>query len=211
MTMKSLMREIVDAVDGAGREFKKGFGGAFRKRGGKHRADAARIRGTDRRNSADAGQHRRDAPVATHAAEYDMLTDVSRGVDQLGRTGRHAAPDYNVANDLGTSVGKAVRETPREVLDDVLGTPKKIPGQVVEELYEDAIGQDNPDAYGKKSRGDMEFLAPSGEAADLRGLNQAGIEDRFGLTPGALDGATWEVRPVPGTTFVTIDVSRPEE
>ena len=33
--MKSLMREIVDAVDGAGREFKKGFGSAFRKRGGK--------------------------------------------------------------------------------------------------------------------------------------------------------------------------------
>ncbi|CAL4858871.1 hypothetical protein [Microbacterium sp. MM2322] len=211
MTMKTLMREIVDAVDGAGREFKKGFGSAFRKRGGKHRADADRIRGTDRRNSADAGRHRRDAPVTSHAAKYDMLTDVSRGLDQLGRTGRHAAPDYNVANDLGTSVGKAVRETPREVLDEVLGTPKKVPGQIVEELYEDAIGQDNPDAYGKKGSGDMEFLAPAGEASELRNLSQAGLEERFGLTPGTLDGATFEVRPVSGTNFVTLDITRPED
>ncbi|MCK6080029.1 hypothetical protein KZX37_05260 [Microbacterium sp. EYE_5] len=211
MTMKHLMREIVDAVDGAGREFKKGFGSAFRKRGGKHRADADRIRGTDRRNSTDAGRHRRDAPVATHAKKYDMLTDVSRGLDQLGRTGRHAAPDYDISRDLGTSIGQAVRETPREVLDDVLGAPKKIPGQVVEELYEDAIGQDDPDAYGQTSSGDMEFLAPAGEASELRGLDRAAVEERFDLAPGALDGATWEVRPVPGTNFVTIDISRPED
>lgn len=209
MTMKSLMREIVDAVDGAGREFKKGFGSAFRKRGGKHRADAARIRGTDRRNAADAGKHRRDAPVASHAKKYDLLTDVTRGREQLGRTGRHAAPDYNVANDLGTSIGKAVRETPGEVGEEVLGTPKKIPGQIVEELYEDAIGQDNPDAYGQTSSGDMEFLAPAGEAAELRRLSRGALEQRFDLPPGTLDGATFEVRPVPGTNFVTLDISRP--
>ncbi|MDT3315685.1 hypothetical protein Q9S71_02505 [Microbacterium sp. KSW4-11] len=210
MTMKSLMREIVDAVDGAGREFKKGFGSAFRKRGGKHRADAARIRGTDRRNAADAGKHRRDAPVASHAKKYDLLTDVTRGREQLGRTGRHAAPDYNVANDLGTSIGKAVRETPGEVGKEVLGTPKKIPGQIVEELYEDAIGQDNPDAYGQTSSGDMEFLAPAGEAAELRRLSRGALEQRFDLPPGTLDGATFEVRPVPGTNFVTLDISRPD-
>ncbi|MFI8634024.1 hypothetical protein ACIGEP_15680 [Microbacterium sp. NPDC077663] len=210
MTMKKLMREIVDAVDGAGREFKKGFGSAFRKRGGKHRADAARIRGTDRRNSADAGRHRRDAPVTSHAKKYDMLTDVTRGREQLGRTGRHAAPDYDVARDLGTSVGQAVRETPRDVLKEVLGTPKKVPGQVVEELYEDAIGQDNPDAYGQTSSGDMEFLAPAGEAAELRRLSRGALEERFDLPPGTLDGATFEVRPVPGTNFVTLDISRPD-
>lgn len=211
MTMKHLMREIVDAVDGAGREFKKGFGSAFRKRGGKHRADAARIRGTDRRNAADAGRHRREAPVASHAKKYDMLTDVTRGREQIGRTGRHAEPDYDISRDLGTSVGKAVRETPREVLNEVLGTPKKIPGQIVEELYEDAIGQDNPDAYGQTSSGDMEFLAPAGEAAELRKLDQGALEQRFDLVPGALDGATYEVRPVPGTNFVTLDISRPED
>lgn len=210
MTMKKLMRDIVDAVDGAGREFKKGFAGAFRKRGGKHRADAERIRGTDRRNAADAGRHRRDAPVATHAKKYDLLTDVTRGREQIGRTGRHAAPGYDVSRDLGASVGQAVRETPRDVLDEVLGTPKKIPGQVVEELYEDAIGQDNPDAYGRTSSGDMEFLAPAGEAAELRRLSRGALEERFDLPPGTLDGATFEVRPVPGTNFVTLDISRPD-
>lgn len=209
MTMKVLMREIMDAVDGAGREFKKGFGSAFRKRGGKHRADADRIRGTDRRNSSDA-RHRRDAPVPTHAKKYDMLTDVSRGLDQLGRTGRHAAPDHNAANDLGTSIGRAIRDTPGDIRDEVLGTPKKIPGQIIEEIYEDAIGQDSPDKYGQTSSGDMEFLAPASEATALERMSQAAIEARFDLEPGALNGASFEVRPVPGTNFVTIDISRPE-
>ncbi|MDJ1114607.1 hypothetical protein [Microbacterium dauci] len=210
MTMKVLMREIMDAVDGAGREFKKGFGSAFRKRGGKHRADADRIRGTDRTNRNDVPKHKKNKPTS-HAKDYNMLRDVHRGLGQLGRTGRHAAPDYNAANDLGTSIGKAVRDTPGDIRDEILGTPKKVPGQIVEELYEDAIGQDNPDKYGQTSSGDMEFLAPAGEAAALERMSQAGIEARFDLEPGALNGASYEIRPVPGTNFVTIDISRPED
>ena len=60
MTLKKLMKDLVDAVDGAGHEFKRGFSGAFRKRGGKHRADADAIRGLDRRSADSTPKHRKD-------------------------------------------------------------------------------------------------------------------------------------------------------
>ncbi len=58
MQLKKLMKDLVDAVDGAGREFKTGFSGAFRKRGGRHRADADRVRGLDRSGADSVPRHR---------------------------------------------------------------------------------------------------------------------------------------------------------
>lgn len=209
-SMKVLMRELVDAVDVAGREFRQGFSGAFRKRGGKHRADADAIRGLDRRNSDYKPTHRGDGkPPTSHAKDYDIVRDVSRGMDTLGYEPRHRAPDYNAANDLGLSVGKAVRETPRDVLDEIKDTPKKVPGQFVEELYEDAIGQSDPDQYGQTAQGNMNFLAPASEADDLSALSNAELEARFGLEPGALDGATVEIKTMPDTRFASIEIERP--
>ncbi|MCK3768726.1 hypothetical protein MZK47_03465 [Microbacterium aerolatum] len=210
MQMKKLMRDLVDAVDGAGREFKRGFAGEFRKRGGKHRADADAIRGLDRRNASQTPRHRRDKPTS-HAKKYDMLTDVTRGLDQLGRTGRHTAPGYDPAADLGTSIAKSIREVPGDIVDEVKGVPKKVPQQFVEELYEDAIGQDDPDKYGATAQGDMRFLAPAGESSDLQNLSNAQIEERFGLDAGALDGSQVEVRAIPGSRFVSVEVNRPEQ
>ena len=212
MSLKKLMRDLVDAVDGAGHEFKKGFSGAFRKRGGKHRADADAIRGVDRRASSDVPRHRADSKKPTsHAKDYNIRDDVSRGLQTLGHQPRHANPDYNAARDLGLSLGKDVRNLPGDVVDEIKGVPGKAPKQLLEELYEDAIGQDNPDKYGATSEGDMRFLAPAGEAGDIEGLSNAEIEARFGLDSGSLDGATFEVREVPGSRFVSIDITRPAD
>jgi hypothetical protein len=210
MTLKKLMKDLVDAVDGAGHEFKRGFSGAFRKRGGKHRADADAIRGLDRRSADSTPKHRKDGKPTSHAKDYDIREDVRKGIDALGTTPRHRDPDYNAARDLGTSVGKDVRGLPGDVLDEVKGVPKKVPGQFVEELYEDAIGQDNPDKYGATPKGDMRFLAPASEAGDLSGLSNGELEERFGLDAGSLDGATFEVKTIPDSRFVSIEVERPE-
>lgn len=210
MTLKKLMHDIVDAVDGAGHEFKRGFSGAFRKRGGKHRADADAIRGWDTRNADHTPKHRGDGkPPTSHAKDYDIRDDVRRGIETFGHTPRHADPDYNAARDLGTSVGKDVRGLPGDVMDEVKGVPKKAPKQLVEELYEDAIGQDDPDKYGVKSQGDMRLLAPASERGDLRGLSNDQLEERFGLEPGSLDGATVDVKAIPDSRFVSIEITRP--
>lgn len=210
MTLKKLMRDLVDAVDGAGHEFKKGFSGAFRKRGGKHRADADAIRGLDRRSSNHVPTHRSDGKKPTsHAKDYDIREDVRRGVDALGTTPRHRDPDYNAMRDLGTSFGKDVRRLPGDVVDEVKGVPGTVPKQVLEELYEDAIGQDDPDKYGKTSEGDMRFLAPASEAGDLDGLSNAELESRLGLEAGSLGDATVEIKVVPDSRFVSIEISRP--
>jgi hypothetical protein len=208
VTLKKLMRDLVDAVDGAGHEFKQGFAGAFRKRGGKHRADADAIRGLDRRSADGVPKHRRDdkGPVS-HAKDYDIRKDVRRGLETLGSSPRHAAPDYDAARDLGTSLGKDVRAIPGDILDEVKGTPKKVPTQLVEELYEDAIGQDSPDKYGKTD-GDMRFLAPASEADSLGALSNGEIEERFGLAPGSLEGARVEVKAIPGSRFLSVEVDR---
>jgi len=211
MSLKKLMRDLVDAVDGAGREFKQGFGGAFRKRGGKHRADADAIRGLDRRSADGTPKHRKDGKPTSHAKDYDIREDVRSGLQSLGSTPKHRDPDYNAARDLGTSVGKDVRGLPGDVLDEIKGVPKKAPKQLVEELYEDAIGQDSPDKYGEKSQGDMRFLAPAGEAGDLSGLSNGELEDRFGLESGSLDGATVEVKAIPDSRFVSIEIARSEK
>lgn len=207
MQLKKLMRDLVDAVDGAGREFKTGFAGAFRKRGGKHRADADAIRGLDRRARNSTPKHRKD-PSTSHAKKYDILSDVTRGMESRDHVPRHRNPDYDPMRDLGRAVGDAVKETPGDVADEVKGIPKKVPGQIVEELYEDAIGQDDPDKYGKGG-GDMRFLAPASEAGDLSGYSPAEIEARFGLDSGALDGATFEVKAIPGSRFVSVEIDRP--
>ncbi|WCM55901.1 hypothetical protein [Microbacterium sp. EF45047] len=212
MSMKKLIRDVIDAVDGAGHEFKRGFAGAFRNRGGKHRADADAIRALDRRNADYEPKHRGDGKKPTsHAKEYHVLRDVSRGVDaQLrGYQPRHRNPDYDLARDLGRSVGNEVRSLPGDIADEVKGTPKKVPGQLVEELYEDAIGQDSPDKYGAKSAGDMSFLAPAGEADALSALSQAELETRFDLPPGALDGAKVEIKTIPDSRFVSIEFDVP--
>lgn len=212
MTLKKLMRDLVDAVDGAGHEFKKGLAGAFRKRGGKHRADADAIRGLDRRHTNEVPRHRADGGGPTsHRRDYDIREDVRRGLQSLGSTPRHSNPDYNAANDLGTSIGKSIREIPSDIWDEIKGSPKKIPQQLVEELYEDAIGQSDPDKYGAKSEGDMRFLAPASEAGDLGGMSNSEIEARFGLQSGALAGASVEVSPIPDTRFVTIEIDIPGE
>lgn len=211
MQLKKLMRDLVDAADGAGHEFKKGFAGAFRKRGGKHRADADAIRGLDRRGASGVPKHKADGKPTSHAKPYDIRTDVSRGIDALGTTPRHRDPDYNAARDLGASFGKDVRGLPGDVLDEVKDVPKKVPKQFVEELYEDAIGQDSPDKYGQTGSGDMRFLAPASESGDLSGLSNAEIAERFGLDPGSLDGATFEVQQVPGSQFVSVEITRPAE
>lgn len=209
MTLKKLMHDLVDAVDGAGHEFKQGFASAFRKRGGKHRADADVIRGWDRRNVDYEPRHRGDRrPTTSHAKDYDIRDDVRRGLDSLGHVPKHAAPDYDTARDLGTSLGKDVRALPGDVFDEVKDAPKKIPQQLREELYEDAIGQDSPDEYGEKSAGDMRFLAPASEAGDLSGLSNGELEERFGLAPGSLDGATVEVVPLPGSRFTSVEIAR---
>ena len=212
MSMKKVMRDIMDAVDGAGHEFKKGFSGAFRKRGGKHRADADAIRGVDRSNADRVPRHRADKPTS-HAKKYDVLEDVSRGREyQLsGKTPRHRDPDYDPARDLGGAVGQAVRETPGEVWDEVKGIPKKAGKQAVEELYEDAIGQDNPDKYGRTGQGDSRFLAPTSETAVLEGMSNAEIAARFGLPAGSLDDATVKVTQIPGSRFVSVEVDVPGE
>ncbi|GAB3598388.1 hypothetical protein GCM10027408_14220 [Microbacterium tumbae] len=204
------MRDIVDAVDGAGREFKQGFAGAFRKRGGRHRADADAIRGLDRRGAAQTPRHRAERRPASHAKDYSILEDVSRGIDALGRTPRHSNPDYNLVRDLGGAVGQGVRDIPKDLLGEVKGIPKKIAEQLVDELFENAIGQSSPTAYGEKP-GDMRFLAPAGEAGELRALDGAGIESRFDLEPGALDGAKVEVEPIPETRFVSVEIDVPGE
>ncbi len=212
MTMKKLIRDLVDAVDGAGREFKQGFSGAFRKRGGKHRADADAIRGVDRRNTDYEPKHRGDGKQPTsHAKEYHVLEDVTRGREaQLkGYEPRHRDPDYDPARDLGRSIGNEVRAVPGDILDEVKGTPKKVPGQIVEELYEDAIGQDDPDKYGAQSQGDMRFLAPEGEARELKALSHAELESRFDLAPGALEGANVEIKTIPDSRFVSIEIDIP--
>ena len=237
MQLKKLMKDLVDAVDGAGREFKTGFSGAFRKRGGRHRADADRVRRTDRdgvdrvpthrdgvdrvpthrdgadrvpthRDGADrVPTHRAEKPTS-HAKKYDILTDVSRGIETHGHVPRHAKPDYNLMQDLGRSVGKSIRDIPGDIVDEVKGVPKKVPGQLVEELYEDAIGQDSPDKYGRQG-GDMRFLAPASEASDLNGLGQGDLETRFGLRSGALDGATIEIEEIPDSRFVSVKIDYP--
>jgi len=212
MTLKKLMRDLVDAVDGAGHEFKQGFSSAFRKRGGKHRADADVIRGWDRRNVDYEPQHRGNGkPPTSHAKDYDIRDDVRRGLESLGHVPKHADPDYDTARDLGTSLGKDVRGLPGDVLDEVKGVPKKAPKQLVEELYEDAIGQDDPDKYGETAQGDMRLLAPASEASDLSGLSNGELEARFGLAPGSLDGATVEVTSIPGSRFTSVEIERPEE
>ena len=211
MTLKNLMRDLVDAVDGAGHEFKQGFSSAFRKRGGKHRADADVIRGWDRRNVDYEPRHRGDGkPPTSHAKDYDIREDVRRGLDSLGHTPKHADPDYDAARDLGRSLGKDVRALPGDVLDEVKDSPKKVPQQLLEELYEDAIGQDSPDKYGETAQGDMRFLAPAGEAGDLSGLSNGELEERFGLAPGSLEGATVEVTPIPGSRFASVEIERPD-
>ncbi|CAH0123081.1 hypothetical protein [Microbacterium sp. Bi121] len=207
MQLKRLMKDLVDAVDGAGREFKTGFAGAFRKRGGRHRADADRVRGTDRSGAASVPRHRAEKPTS-HAKKYDILTDVSRGIETHGHVPRHAEPDYNLVQDLGRSVGKSIRDIPGDIVDEVKGVPKKVPGQLVEELYEDAIGQDDPDKYGRQD-GDMRFLAPASEASDLSRLGQSDLETRFGLESGALDGATVEIEEIPDSRFVSVKVDHP--
>ncbi|MCC2028754.1 hypothetical protein KEC56_04335 [Microbacterium sp. YMB-B2] len=217
MQLKKLMKDLVDAVDGAGREFKTGFSGAFRKRGGRHRADADRVRRTDRdgadrvpthRDGADrVPTHRAEKPTS-HAKKYDILTDVSRGIETHGHVPRHAKPDYNLMQDLGRSVGKSIRDIPGDIVDEVKGVPKKVPGQLVEELYEDAIGQDSPDKYGRQG-GDMRFLAPASEASDLSGLGQGDLETRFGMRSGALDGATIEIEEIPDSRFVSVKIDYP--
>lgn len=213
MMIKKLMRDIVDAVDGAGREFKQGFSGAFRKRGGKHRADADAIRGVDRRAASDTPRHRADPPKkpTSHAKDYDIREEADSAWRASTHTPRHADPDYNVARDFGLSVGKNVTSVPGDIGDEIKGIPGKVPDQLIEELYEDAIGQDNPDKYGRTEKGDMKFLAPAGEAGDLAGLSNAEIAARFGLDPGSLDGATFEINEVPGSRFVSIDISRPTD
>ncbi|MEJ1922306.1 hypothetical protein [Microbacterium sp. KHB019] len=207
MQLKKLMKDLVDAVDGAGREFKTGFAGAFRKRGGRHRADADRVRGTDRSGADSVPRHRAEKPTS-HAKKYDILTDVSRGIETHGHVPRHAEPDYNLVQDLGRSVGKSIRDIPGDIVDEVKGVPKKVPGQLVEELYEDAIGQDDPDKYGRQD-GDMRFLAPASEASDLSRLGQSDLETRFGLESGALDGATVEIEEIPDSRFVSVKVGHP--
>lgn len=210
MTLKKLMRDVVDAVDGAGREFKQGFAGAFRKRGGRHRADADAIRGLDRRRTDYEPRHRADRRrPGSHARDYDIREEVWRGLESLGRTARHRSPDYDPARDLGGAVGQAVRSIPGDLLGEVKGVPKKLPGQLVEELYEDAIGQSSPDEYGPASTGDMRFLAPASEAADLAGFSNTEIETRFGLTPGTLNGATVEIETIPGSRFVSVEIDIP--
>lgn len=204
MQLKKLMKDLVDAVDGAGREFKTGFSGAFRKRGGKHRADADVIRGVDRRSRDRTPTHRAE-PATSHAKEYKILDDVSRGVDSYGHVPRHAKPDYNLMQDLGRSVGKSVREIPGDIVDEVKGVPKTVPKQIVEELYEDAIGQDDPDKYGHQS-GDMRLLAPASESEDLSRLTSHEIEVRFGLEAGSLNGANVTVSPIPGSRFVSVEI-----
>lgn len=208
MQLKKLMKDLVDAVDGAGREFKTGFSGAFRKRGGRHRADADRVRRTDRDGADRVPTHRAEKPTS-HAKKYDILRDVSRGIETHGHVPRHAKPDYNLMQDLGRSVGKSVRDIPGDVVDEIKGVPKKVPGQLVEELYEDAIGQDNPDKYGRQD-GDMRFLAPASEAGDLSGLGQSALETRLGLESGALDGATVEIEEIPDSRFVSVKIDYPE-
>lgn len=211
MSLKRTIRDIIDAVDGAGHEFKQGFAGAFRKRGGKHRADADAIRGLDRRKVDYTPKHRADGkgPVS-HAKDYDIRDDVRRGIETLGYDARHRDPDYDAARDLGRSVGNDVRNLPGDVLDEIKDVPKNVPKQLVEELYEDAIGQDSPDEYGQKAKGDMRFLAPVGDAGDLDGLSHAELEARFDLAAGSLDGAKIEVKTIPGSRFVSVEITAPE-
>ena len=209
MQLKKLMKDLVDAVDGAGREFKTGFSGAFRKRGGRHRADADRVRRTDRDGANGVPTHRAEKPTS-HAKKYDILSDVSRGIETHGHVARHAKPDYDLMQDLGRSVGKSVRDIPGDIVDEIKGVPKKVPGQFVEELYEDAIGQDNPDRYGRQD-GDMRFLAPASEASDLNALSRSELEARLGLEPGALDGAEVTVTTTPGSRFASIEIDYPEQ
>lgn len=210
MTLKTLIRDLADTMDGAGREFKRGFAGAFRKRGGKHRADAEAIRGWDRRHSSPEPRHRAQRRASpSHAKEYDILDEVSRGIDARGHTPRHRDPDYDPARDLGGAVGQAVRSIPGDVLSEVKGIPKKVPEQFAEEFYQDAIGQSGPDKYGPKSAGDERFLAPAAEAEALSGLSLAELETRFGLEPGSLDGATVVIKEIPGSRFVSVEVETP--
>ena len=210
MTMKKVIRDIIDTMDSAGHEFKKGFSGAFRARGGKHRADADAIRDLDRKNAKDAKpKHRADKPTS-HAKKYDILTDVTKGREQIGRTGKHADPDYDAARDLGASIAKEIRAVPGDILDEIKGAPKKVPQQFIEELYEDAIGQGKPDAYGEKAPGqDMKFLAPASEIANLAALSTAQLESRLGLEAGALKGADVEINLVDGTRFASIEIDFP--
>ena len=211
MSLKKTIRDIIDAVDGAGHEFKQGFAGAFRKRGGKHRADADAIRGLDRRSADHTPKHRADGKGPTsHAKDYDIRDDVRRGLETLGYDARHRDADYDAARDLGRSVGNDVRNLPGDVRDEVKGVPKDVPKQLVEELYEDAIGQDSPDKYGAKDQGDMRFLAPAGDASDVRGLSDAQLEARFDLAPGSLEGAKVEVKTIPGSRFVSVEIVRGE-
>ncbi|HCS60191.1 MAG TPA: hypothetical protein DIW46_02175 [Microbacterium sp.] len=208
MQLKKLMRDLVDAVDGAGREFKTGFSGAFRKRGGRHRADADAIRKLDKDGGNRVPTHRKK-PATSHAKKYHVLDDVTRGVESHGRPARHSKPDYNLMQDLGKSVGKSIHDIPGDVVDEIKGVPKKIPGQLVEELYEDAIGQDDPDKYGQ-SKGDMKFLAPASESDVLSNLSPAELEERLGLERGALDGANVEVKQTPNSRFVSVDIDYPD-
>jgi hypothetical protein len=207
MSLKRTIRDIIDAVDGAGHEFKRGFSGTFRNRGGKHRADADAIRGLDRRNSDHTPRHRADGKGPTsHAKEYDIRDDVRRGLETLGYEGRHRDADYDAARDLGRSIGNDVRAVPGDVLDEIKNVPENLPKQLVEELYEDAIGQDSPDKYGEKSQGEMRFVAPASEAGDLSGLSDAELEARFDLAPGSLEGAKVEIKTIPGSRFVSVEV-----
>lgn len=205
--LKKLMRDIVDALDGAGREFKTGFSGAFRKRGGKHRADADRIRAWDRRNSDHSPQHRRADKPRSHAKEYNIVTDAVKGWYSRDHVPQHRAPDYNAARDLGQTVGQDVRNIPGDVFDEVKGVPKKVPQQIVEELYEDAIGQDDPDAYGRDDSGSMKFLAPASEAEELRNASPAEVAARFGLDAGSLGDAEIKITVMEGTRFARVEIT----
>lgn len=212
--LKKLMKDIVDAVDGAGREFKTGFSGAFRKRGGRHRADADAIRALDKSGADSIPKKRkpthRAEPAKSHAKEYDILKDVTRGHETFGNVPRHAKPELTPMHDLGRSVGKGVQEIPGDIADEVKGIPKRVPGQIVEELYEDAIGQDDPDKYGKAD-GDMRFLAPASESGEVSSLSRADLEKRLGLDPGALEGANIEIKPVQDSRFVSIEIDYQNE
>lgn len=200
MSLKKVIRDLVDAVDGAGHEFKSGFAGAFRKRGSKHRTDADAIRGLDRRNADSKPTHRAEPK----RPKYDILKDVTRAHEALGKTPSHRGADYNPIRDLGGAVGQAVRELPGDVGNEIKGIPKKTAKQLVEELYEDAIGQRDPDEYGRKPSGDMQFLAPAGE--DLSALSPAELESRFDLEPGSLEGATVKIEPIPDSRFAKVEI-----
>lgn len=203
---KKVIHDIIDAVDGAGREFKTGFGGAFRKRGGKHRADADAIRGWDRRNSSRTPRHRADAPTS-HAREYDIRREAAGVWKAADYAPRHAAEGVHPMRDLGTSVAKQIQALPGEVMGEVKGLHKKTARQLVEELWEDAIGQRSPDEYGVRDETPTRFLAPASERGALDDMSPAEIAERFGVEAASVQAGTIEVAPVAGGRFVSVQIT----